>query len=139
MVEGAVVASVFVILFACLWAALSYHANKIRVMESARSEAWPAALDACPGDGNAFVDVGDHVNPHVADDYADLDKSSLAVESGHVKVERLKAVTFPGVIGGTTVTMKGRMFLRCNEPKSPETAGQFFKQGFAVLLATSGL
>jgi hypothetical protein len=147
MVEGAIVAGLFVILLACLWAALSYHSTKLRVMERARRDVWPVALGACNGSENPFEEVAKGANDanapalpntNVADQYADLDQSALAVSAGHVTTERKQAVTFPGVIGGTTTTMKGRMYLRCNEPKPPETAGQFFKQGFSVLKATAG-
>lgn len=147
MVEGAVVAALFVILFACMWAAVSYQRAKIRVMEDTRRAIWPEALAACAGSGSSLDDVGNNTSDadspalpdtKASDQYADLEKSSLAVSSGYVTIEKKRVVTFPGVIGGSSATMRGRMRVRCNEPKPPETAAQFFKQGFSVLKATSG-
>lgn len=147
MVESAIIAGFMVILFACLWAAASYHSTKIRVMDEARAEAWKKAIGPCQGAESIHDDLSaaatEASSPGVpstksSDDYVDLQKTSLAVGSGYVAVEKEKNVQFPGLLGGSTFPMKGRMRLRCNEPEAPETAVDFFKQGFAVLKATSG-
>lgn len=147
MIESAVIAGFFVILFACLWAAASYHSAKIRVMDSARAEAWKKALAPCLGHESVSDDLSAATTAASApslpstkssDAYVDLEKTSIAVGSGYVAVDQEQSVQLPGLIGGSTYAMRGRMRLRCNEPEPPETLVDFFKQGFAVVKSTSG-
>ncbi len=142
MVEGAIIAMVMVILLACMWAAVSYERVKLQVMNDARTAAWQKALQPCQGNDNVLTSIdqssADANSEPPPDTGGDLGKfislPSLDVfkGSGYVDVDLTQNTTFPGVIGGTTFTMHGKMYMRCNEPKRNDDGKKYFD---IVLLA----
>lgn len=142
MTEGAIIAACMVILFACMWAGVSYERTKISVMDEARLTAWQQALQPCSGGDSVMTDIGSEAgnanvpggmpNNSGSNQYIDPSKTSLGKDSGYVTVVKKKDVTFPQVIGGGTFTMQGKMHMRCNEPKPTENLKDFFKQAFNV-------
>jgi hypothetical protein len=128
--EGVIIATFFVFIFACMWGALTFHHEKIRVMREARAQAWLYALNACKGSGGTTVDGGGDVLGDLAsntdasggptpensqNDYANVEDSKLTQDSGYASIQVDGNVAMPGLIGGTSYTPTGKMYLRCNE------------------------
>lgn len=142
MVEAAIIAGMMVLVFACMWGAVSFQRAKLSAMNQARVAAWTAALRPCDGSENTLEDLANTTddaesdplpNTQKVDQFAALGKTSLAKDSGYVDVTRKQSAQFPKVIGGQTYELQAHMYMRCNEPDPPETALEFFKTGFAVL------
>ncbi len=147
MVEAAVIAVFMLMMFASLWAAVSYQAAKLRAMDDARHAAWAAALAPCQGGGDTLTDVanttkdsgsGPLPSTQQSDHFLDVRADSLAKDSGYVDLTRERQVKFPKLMGGSTYEMRGRMYLRCNEPAPPETARDLFMTAVGVAKYTYG-
>jgi len=141
MVESAVVAAFMLVMFACLWSAVSYHAGKLRAMNEARYSAWQVALGTCDGSEDAIEDIGETTdeagagslpNTKQSDQFLSVRAGSLANESGYVDLTRKRTVTFSKLVGGGSHEMKSRMHMRCNEPTPPETAKDLFMTALGV-------
>ncbi|MCC6666531.1 MAG: hypothetical protein IT375_22455 [Polyangiaceae bacterium] len=147
MVEAAVIAVFMLMMFASLWAAVSYQAAKLRAMDDARHAAWAAALAPCQGGGDTLTDVanttkdsgsGPLPSTQHSDHFLDVRAGSLAKDAGYVDLTRQRQVKFPKLMGGSTYEMRGRMYLRCNEPTPPETARDLFMTAVGVAKYTYG-
>jgi hypothetical protein len=137
MVEGAIIAMMMVILLACMWAALSYERTKLKVMDEARTAAWQKALQSCAGEGDSVLtDIGDASadsgsgppqSTSDSDPFISLPSLDVFKSAGYANVDLTKPVTFPGVMGGQTYQMHGKMYMRCNEPKKNDDGEMYFK------------
>jgi hypothetical protein len=138
MTESAIIAMVMVIIFACMWAAVSYEHAKIRVMDEARAQSWGQALAGtnCSGGGE---DLSGQMNANSQDANSDATPDTSGIDStipvagnaafsdsGYVTVELKRNVQFPGLIGGKSYTMWGRMHMRCNEKPNNDDGDKYF-------------
>ena len=137
MTESAIIAMVMVIVFACMWAAVSYEHAKIRVMDESRAQAWQKAIagSSCSGgesmeaDMNANAgDANSDATPDTSgvDSYVPITGNGAFTDSGYLTLELKRDVKFPGVIGGSTYTMWGKMHMRCNEKKKNDDGDKYF-------------
>lgn len=137
MTESAIIAMVMVIVFACMWAAVSYEHAKIRVMDEARAQAWQKAIsgDSCSGGGSMEGDINANAGDANSDATPDtsgvqgdynMPISGVMTDSGYLTHELKRDVKFPGVIGGSTYTMWGKMHMRCNEKKKNDDGNKYF-------------
>jgi hypothetical protein len=151
--EGVIIATFFVFMFACMWGALTFHHEKIRVMREARAQAWMYALNACSGGGGTTVAGGDDVLGDVAsnagnagsssppdtdNEYANVGDSQLTEDSGYAWVQVDGSVTMPGLIGGTSYQPAGKMYLRCNEDPPPDNLLDIAKKAIKTLAGIFG-
>lgn len=148
MAEGAIVAMVMVILLASMWAAVSYEKTKLTVMDQARVAAWQKSLQTCAGDEDVLTDIGNSSEDAASDappdtgstgDFISLPGLDVFKSAGYAEVDLTKGVTFPGVIGGQTFTMHGKMYMRCNEPKKNDDGEKYFKIVLAAGIALYAL
>ncbi len=147
-VEAVIVASVMVIIMACLWGAVNAHKAKLTAMDAARALAWKQALAGCEGSGNALdnvtantgqaEDVPGMPNTSEAEGYIDFGDTSLTKDSGYIDLTKSESAVFPGIIGGNSYEMKAHMYMRCNEPPAPDNVGDFFKTAFGVVKGVFG-
>jgi hypothetical protein len=144
-VEAVIVATFFVVIFACMWGAVKFHHEKIRVMKVARAQAWGQAVDACQGGGDVLDDLaangttsGAAKPPNTDNDYANVEDSKLTKDSGYASVQVAGSATMPGLIGGTSYVPTGRMKIRCNEDPPPETLMQKAKKAMDILVGIAG-
>jgi hypothetical protein len=136
MAEGAIIAMVMVILLASMWAAVNYERTKLQVMDQARVAAWQKSLQTCAGDEDVLTDVADSSADAASDappdtgstgDFISLPGLDVFKSAGYAEVDLQKQVQFPGVIGGQTYSMHGKMYMRCNEPKKNDDGEKYFK------------
>ncbi len=151
--EGVIIATFFVFIFACMWGALTFHHEKIKVMRQARAQAWLYALNACQGGGGSTMDGGGDVlgdlasnsansgassPPDTQNDYANIDDSQLSEDSGYAWVQVKGSVTMPGLIGGNSYVPEGKMYLRCNEDPPPDNLLDLAKKAIKILAGMFG-
>jgi hypothetical protein len=151
--EGLIIATFFVFIFACMWGALTFHHEKIRVMRTARAQAWLYALNACEGGGGSTTDGGGSVMgdlasnssnsgasspPDTQNDYANIGDSQLSEDSGYAWVQVNGSVTMPGLIGGSSYVPEGKMYMRCNEEKPPDNLLDIAKRAIGILAGIFG-
>ena len=148
MAEAAIIAMVMVIVFACMWAAVSYHRAKLTAMDQARTAAWAQALKSCSGNESVVSDLGNSAGdadspgvPSTEDSkqFYDVTSNDAFKDSGYVTVTKTKNVKFPGVIGGQSFDMQGKMHMRCNEPKKNDDGAKYFKIVLAAGIALYAL
>jgi len=63
-------------------------------------------------------------------------------DSGYITVVRHRTVQFPGILGGASFDMQGKMYMRCNEPTLASQASKenwVFGLTFAAGLVIAGL
>lgn len=151
--EGVIVATLFLLLFAGLWGALTFHHEKIRVMRDARAQAWNYALGACQGGGGAVASGGGQVlddlasesdnagsnpPPDTENQYANIEDSKLSEDSGYAASEVAGSVKMPGLIGGASYTPTGKMYLRCNEDPPPDNLLEIGKRAMNIAVGVFG-
>jgi hypothetical protein len=151
--EGVIVAAFFVFIFACLWGALTFHHEKIRVMREARAQAWLYALNSCQGSGGTTIDGGSDVigdisseagnagsnsPPDTQNEYANIGDSQLSEDSGYAWVQVDGAVTMPGLVGGASYMPQGKMYLRCNEDPPPDNLLDMAKNAIGIVAGLFG-
>lgn len=148
--EGVIVATFFVFMFACMWGALTFHWEKVRVMKEARAEAWMYALNACkgggantgltPGEADSDVLGGISSNagnagisspePESSEVPNVADVGGVNEEKGYATTTVTGAVSMPGLIGGSSHSPTGKMYIRCNEEHPPQDFFQLAKTAF---------
>jgi hypothetical protein len=141
-----IVAALFVVVFACMWGALRFHHEKLRVMREARAQAWTSAVGACQGGGGDVLDdiasnaqnSGSPAAPDTDNDYANIEDSTLTNDSGYTSAQVEGFVAMPGLIGGTAYAPTGRMFIRCNEDPPPDDLLQIARQAMKILTGSVG-
>lgn len=126
--ESTVIASTMVVVLACMWYAFDVHQRKVAVMEQARAEAWPVALNYCKGasttgGGSGFMqDLGnqagqsssDPVNPGSADEYVNT-SGKIPADKGYY-AHKVSGTVKAGLIPALKQqTMEGKMYIGCNE------------------------
>jgi hypothetical protein len=129
MVEAAIIAMVMVVIFACMWASVTFQNTKIRAMDDARVDAWQKSLKACTGGDSVIGDVGSQLSESGAPSIPDTSKtkelmggqgvtdmSDFSQDSGYMTVVKTRPGMYPLVIGGMPYAMQGKMHMRCNEP-----------------------
>jgi hypothetical protein len=138
MTESAIIAAFMVIQFACIWAAVSYQKAKIGVMDEARVAAWATTIQYCSGGGDVSGDLNQSVGDANAGGVPDISEASnqagssfglanaVFKDSGYPTITKQREAKFPGVIGGSTYTMIGKMHMRCNEPKKNDDGKKYF-------------
>lgn len=138
MTESAIIAAFMVIQFACIWAAVSYQKAKIGVMDEARLAAWQTTIQYCSGGGDVSGDMEQNVGDANAGGVPDISGaqeqggSSFGLgndvfkDSGYPNISKQRQAKFPGVIGGSSYTMYGKMHMRCNEPKKNDNGKTYF-------------
>lgn len=152
--EGVIIATFFVFIFACMWGALTFHHEKVRVMREARAQAWQYALNSCKGSGGSVVDGGGDVlgdinsnaanagsNPAPNTDEPDtpsLGDSELTEDSGYAWTKVDGAVTMPGLIGGASYMPEGKMYIRCNEDPPDDNILDMGKKAFSMIADVFG-
>src|SRR5215510_13646894 len=111
MTEAAIVISLFVVLFACMWAAVSYQNAKLRAMDDARAEGWGKALQNECGDGdNMMNNIGDQSQESGAPATPDTSKtndllggqgvtsmSEFSKDSGYMTLVKHRTGAFPAL------------------------------------------
>jgi hypothetical protein len=151
--EGVIIATFFVFIFACMWGALTFHHEKIRVMREARAQAWLYALNSCKGSGGTKMDGGGDVlddlssntgnsggptPPSTDNDYANVEDSQLTQDSGYAWVQVNGSVAMPGLIGGKAYQPEGKMYLRCNEDPPADNLLDIAKKAIKTLAGIFG-
>jgi hypothetical protein len=146
MAESAIIAMVMVIIFACMWAAVSYHKAKLQAMDQARAQAWTQALQSCSGNESLVTDLGNEAGnsgaggvPDTQNDFYNPVDNDAFKDSGYVTVTKTRNVKFPGVIGGQSFDMQAKMHMRCNEPKKNDDGAKYFKIVFLVAIGLYAL
>ena len=148
MAESAIIAMVMVIIFACMWGAVSYHKAKLQAMDQARAQGWAQALQACSGNESVASDIGNAVgesgsegmpSTSESDQFYDIKSNDAFKDSGYITITKSKNVKFPGVIGGQSFDMQGKMHMRCNEPKKNDDGEKYFKIVLAAGIALYAL
>jgi len=138
MTESAIIAAFMVIQFACIWAAVSYQKAKIGVMDEARLAAWQTTIQYCSGGGDVSTDMEQNVGDSNAGAMPDISGAQeqgggsfglgndVFKDSGYPNIQKQRNAKFPGVIGGSSYTMYGKMHMRCNEPKKNDNGKKYF-------------
>ncbi len=149
--EAAVTAVFFVFIFACMWGAVTYHVEKLRVMKEARADGWNYALNSCSGSEGTTVSGGDFMSgidgegapaagvngtnaqPANSQDIPQFQDSALNDDMGYAVVEGTGAVTMPGLIGGTSYAPKSKFYVRCNEDPPPTSLGDLASTAWGLI------
>jgi hypothetical protein len=155
MTEAAIIAALFVVLFACMWAAVGYQNNKLHAMNDARTDGWGKSLKACSGGDSVIGGIGDKLQEAGAGAMPDTsqtgqllggksitDMGEFSQDSGYMTVVKNRPGFYPGVIGGFPYIMQGKMYMRCNEPtlKSQESKEKWvFGIAFAAGLVVAAI
>ncbi|GMV18656.1 MAG: hypothetical protein HS104_00740 [Polyangiaceae bacterium] len=138
MTESAIIAAFMVIQFACIWAAVSFQKAKIGVMDEARLAGWQTAIQYCSGGGDVASDLDQNVGDSGGGAVPDISGASeqgggsfglgndVFKDSGYPTISKQRETKFPGVIGGSSYTMYGKMHMRCNEPKKNDNGKTYF-------------
>jgi hypothetical protein len=151
--EGVVIATFFVFIFACMWGALTFHHEKIRVMREARAQAWLYALNACEGGGGTKSGGGSDVlgdlkantdtsggptAENSQNEFANVEDSKLTKDSGYASVSVVGSVAMPGLIGGASYQPDGKMYMRCNEDPPPDNLLDIGKKAMTIIKGMFG-
>lgn len=146
--EGVIIATFFVFIFACMWGALTFHWEKVRVMKEARAQVWMYALNNCSGSGGTTVNGGDSFMNDIASNagnagnngppgeannqFGNVTDSSLNDDAGYAQVEVTGSVTMPGLIGGKSYVPTGKMYVRCNEEPADDNILDIAKKAMGI-------
>ncbi|MEZ4220819.1 MAG: hypothetical protein R3B13_07790 [Polyangiaceae bacterium] len=137
-VEGAVTATLFVLIFAGLWASLGFFRTKLDVMQTARQEAWQKALDPCGGSGllggvkeSLLGEISKEDSSGSEDKFGDFE-GSLDESGGYVTSNIEGSHTNSALFGGGTNKPVGKMYVRCNEDVSKEGLSDIVGEAFGI-------
>ena len=149
-VEGAMTATLFVLIFGGMLSAQAFFRGKIEAMGEARQVAWAQAMNACESGGGDDLLSGAESAPgsepvntglSEASDY-NVGVGDLGQDSGYVDITGVKrTVVNKAPIGGGTYSPVGKFYVRCNEPPCSgvceNSMWELIKKAFGV--ATDGM